>query len=242
MVCLSKGKVFLCNRDLFSNSNTSLDPDICSYLSNSYPRNHTYRIRGVSITPTRKLAKRYKVLSRLYPGNLTSLLDLSACKGYFVFDAATRPTCTRSVGIDVYEPDLAVCRHVKDYLRADRVKFMNLKLHELACQIDKFGGPFQVILLINLYQYLYFGSDRDSSRYLNHDEIFRQISNICSNRVIFNNRTELSDCQNREQIEQAGIAAEKYSTEAIYSAAARYFEVSVVGTYGKFPLWVLTKR
>lgn len=229
-------------RKLFSRCTARLDSDMRSYLSHSYPRNHTYRIRGRSIIPSRKLAKRYKVLSRLYPDNLTSLLDLSACKGYFVFEAASRPTCTRSVGIDVYDPDLSVCRHVKDYLCADKADFMKLRLHELAGQVTELGGGFQVVLLINLYQYLYFGSDRDQRKYLDHDKIFSHISQICTNRVIFNNRTELSECQNREQIEQAGFAAEEYSTKAIYDAASRYFDVSILGTYGKFPLWVLSKR
>src|SRR5437867_11658526 len=72
--------------------NSALSADVRAFLRRSYPSNHCYSIMGGQLRPTRQLAVRHKRLSRQYPSPLTSLLDLSCCKGYFVLAAARQAT------------------------------------------------------------------------------------------------------------------------------------------------------
>ncbi|HSW71537.1 MAG TPA: hypothetical protein VLH77_06110 [Gammaproteobacteria bacterium] len=220
----------------------SLSPtakEYLSYLKAAYPNNHNYKVKKNRLVPTRDLAKRYNRVRELYPEPLTSFLDIGSSKGFFVFDASENPNCTRSLGIDVYQYDIDVCRWLKDHLHNNKVRFEFMRLHELADQIDEFGGPFQTVLMLNMYQYLYFGSVRNSDRYLDHDEIFKHLRKICNERIIFNNRVNLADCQNVEQIEKASEHSQNYSEEKIIAAASRYFNVVPHGKIGQYPLWTL---
>lgn len=210
-----------------------------NYLKAAYPNNHNYKVKNNHLVPTRELAKRYNRVHALFPKPLTSFLDLGSSKGFFVFAASKEPQCTRSLGIDVYQYDIDVCRWLKDYLHNDKVQFEFMRLHELAERIDEFGGPFQTVLMLNMYQYLYFGSVRNPDSYLDHDEIFKHLRKICSERIIFNNRVNLADCQNVEQIKQASEHSLNYSEEKIIAAASKYFNVVPHGKIGQYPLWIL---
>jgi hypothetical protein len=66
---------------------------------------------------------------------------------------------------------------------------------------------------------------------------------VCTERVIFNNRTDLADC--RPDIKTAADRCGQrpaYSTAAILAAAGEYFDVQTIGTLGRYPLWVLRVR
>jgi len=210
-----------------------------SYLKAAYPNNHNYKVKKNRLLPTRELSKRYNRVRELLPQPLTSFLDIGSSKGFFVFAASEDPECTRSLGIDVYQYDIDVCRWLQDHLGNTKVRFEFMRLHELAERIDEFGGPFQTVLMLNMYQYLYFGSVRNPDRYLNHDEIFKHLRKICSERIIFNNRVNLADCQNVEQIEQASEHSQNYSEEKIIAAASQYFNVVPHGKIGQYPLWTM---
>lgn len=210
------------------------------YAENSYPSNHAYKItQQKTLLPKKKLAARYRQISRLYPEKLESLADIGCSKGYFNFAAAKKPHCQRSLGIDVVEDCIHHCLAIKNYLGSENTEFSLLKLHELSESINDFGGPFQVVLVINLYQYLYFGSDYSSACYLNHDEIFKYLRNICSQRIIFNNRITTEDAQNKEQIFINAKEANHYTEEKVLEAASKYFTVSKHGKIGRYPLWAL---
>jgi hypothetical protein len=220
-----------------------LPADVRAFLRRSYPSNHCYWLAHGRLRPTRQLAARYRALSRLYPAQLTSLLDLSCCKGYFVLEGAQRATCDRALGIDVGEKYLRSCRLVQEALGASGAQFARLHLHELAERIQQFGGPFQTVLLVNTYQYLFFGSRGCGQAYLDHRRIFRLIREVCAERLIFNNRTELADCHADVQ-----AAADRcgehpsYSTATILAAAREYFDVEMLGDLGRYPLWLLRAR
>lgn len=210
-----------------------------SYLRASYPNNHNYKVKGDRLVPTRELAKRYKRVREFYPEPLTSFLDIGSCKGFFVFDASKEAECTRSLGIDVYQRDIDICRWLQERLGNKKVQFEFMRLHELADRIDEFGGPFQTVLMLNMYQYLYFGSVRNPDRYLNHDEIFKHLAKVCSHRIIFNNRIRIEDCQNVNQIDQASEHSQNYTEEKLLEAASKYFKVVQHGTFGRYPLWTM---
>ena len=220
-----------------------ISAEIRSYLENSYPNNHDYRVVNGKLVPRFKLCIRLRKLKPLYPRPLTSLLDLSCCKGYFVCQAALEPQCERVLGIDIHQPDLDASRAVRAHLGLDRVQIEKLELHELAERIDDFGGPFQTVLLINMYQYLFFGSSRSPHCYLSHDEILRHLQKVCSGRVIFNNRLEFDRLQDhcRQVAGQHGLQQE-YSTARFLESAAKYFQVTPFGKVGRYPIWALDAR
>lgn len=217
----------------------TLSEEYKRYAESAYPSNHTFQFKNGLLLPKRELAKRYQLIKRLYPQPLTSLLDVSSSKGFFVFDAARMPTCTRALGIDVHQYDIDFSNTLKQYTQTNHVDFARLTLHELAERIDSFGGPFQTVLLINSYQYFYFGSAVSDEAYQNHEEIFRHLRRICSGRIIFNNRVNLEDCQNSEHIQAAPQKAQHYSRIKIATAASKYFSILEYGKIGKYPLWTL---
>lgn len=216
---------------------TGKESEYHRYLASSYPSNHTYQIKQDKLIPSYKLASRYKKIKKLLPKNLTSLGEIGCSKGFFIFSATAEPSCTRGVGIDVNHYDIEVCHWVKTALNDQRASFAKMQLYELASRIDEFGGPLQTLLILNTYQYLYFGSDSFPECYLNHDDIFQRLRKICAGRIIFNNRISLEDCQNVQRIaESSEVCRQNYSEEKAFAAAAKYFDVKKHGKIGKYPL------
>lgn len=184
-----------------------------------------------------------KKLRKLLPNNLTSLGEVGCSKGFFVFSATMQPNCTRGLGIDVNQYDIDVCNWVKSTITNTRASFAKMHLHELASRLEELGGPLQTLLILNTYQYLYFGSDSFPECYLNHDAIFNHLRKICSGRIIFNNRIALEDCQNVTRIAQASEECKRnYSEEKALEAASKYFIVKQHGKIGKYPLYTLDVR
>lgn len=222
---------------------TELDPAVHGYVSRSYPHNHDYRVIGGRLRPRWKLWWRARRIRRLYPDGPTSLLDLSSSKGYFVLCAAA-DGCERVLGIDVHERDLAASRAVRDHLGLERARFEQLRLDELVRRIDDFGGPFQTVLLINTYPYLYFGSERSEQSYPDHDVLFDMLRTVCTERVVFSNRTELARCPRhiRACAAERGLGADFSETRILAAARAR-FEVTAHGHLVRgVPLWLLHTR
>ncbi len=217
-----------------------LPSDVADYVVGSYPQNHNYIVRQGRLVPRHKLKVRFEQLAEAYPDPLESLLDLSCSKGFFVLDAASREPCERTLGIDIDQRELEVCRSVGRFLGCRESRFEKLNLHELADSIDDFGGPFQTVLLVNSYQYLYFGSSRSPDCYRDHETIFGLIRRVCSGRVLFSNRTELKQLQRTCQAESIKTGRQAEYTEAkILDAASHHFRVVPHGRIGKWPFWLL---
>jgi len=213
-----------------------LEQEYMDYIGSSYPSNHTYKIANGKLLPKCKLSIRHRKIRSLFPTNLTSLVDVGCSKGFFILSAKH---CPRALGIDVNPYDISVCQWASQQVNNQHAQFKYLKLHEFAEQIDQHGGAFQTVLVVNIYQYLYFGSDPYPDCYLDHDTIFRDLRKICSDRVIFNNRVDLEDCQNTQRIQHSKDHSQHYSKEKIIEAASRYFTVEQHGNIGRYPLWVL---
>lgn len=227
--------------EFFHTSRKSLLPEkeinYINHIENGYPSNHTYRIKNKILVPKYKLASRFKKINQLFPTNLTSILEIGCSKGFFIFSGSNNPHFTRGLGIDVDAYNIETCNWVKEKINNRTTQFKNISLEELVENIDHFGGPFQTILIINTYQYLYFGSDPYPKCYLDHDTIFKQLRKICSGRIIFNNRIDLADCQNIDRIEKAPpLSVSNYSKEKALEIAAKYFVVKEHGSIGRYPL------
>ena len=217
-----------------------LSEEYRKYAEKSYPSNHTYKILENTIRPKCKLTLRYQKIKKLFPEKLTSLVDIGCSKGFFIFAASTQLGSTRNLGIDIDDYDIQFCRAVKNHFRNPNVNFEIVQLHELAERIDEFGGPFQTVLLVNTYQYLYFGSARSSLHYQSHDEIFKSLRKICSERLIFNNRMNLTECQNIEHINDTNeTESDNYNEQKIIESASKYFSIAKRGNIGRYPLWAM---
>jgi hypothetical protein len=228
----------------FDQDAISLPDEVQAFVSDSYPHNHTFKPQGDRLVPDRKLAVRVAGLARYYPAPLTSLLDLSCSKGFFVFHAAAIASCERAMGIDLSDECLHACRELRTrFTRPERVRFEHLTLPELARRIDEFGGPFQTVLLVNSYQYLFFGSTVAPGIGHDHRAIFRLLRTICSGRLVFHNRVSLEDLQSNPQ-RQAALAGtgKLYHAEAIHQAAAEYFKVTTLRRWLGRPVWLLDAK
>lgn len=216
-----------------------LDKELQNAIENSYPSNHNYSISNRKLKPHRQLARRYKILKQYYPEQFESFVDLSCCKGFFTFLAAQEEKCTRILGIDSYSPYIELCRNLQNYLELPHINYEILSLHELADQVDKWGGPFETVLVINMYQYLYFGSSLVNAGYYDHDEIFKNLRKICSKRVIFSNRISFEDISSQIELKQTQGHEKNYNAETIQSAAKKYFTLTQKPNLGRYPVWVL---
>lgn len=222
----------------------NLPAEVQTFVSDSYPHNHTYTPQGNCLVPSRKLAVRVAGLSRHYPAPLTSLLDLSCSKGFFVFHAAAQASCERALGIDLSDECLDVCRLLNTgFARRQHVRFERLTLPELAERIDEFGGPFQTVLLINTYQYLFFGSTVAPAVGQDHREIFRLLRAVCAGRLVFHNRLSLDDLQSdpQERASRAGTG-KLYHPHAIREAAREFFDVTTLSRWLGRPVWLLDAK
>ena len=220
-----------------------LDPRVAAHVESSYPHNLDYRVRGQKLRPRWKLRRRLWRLLPLYSDPLESLLDLSSSKGYFVLEAAARPGCARALGIDVHEPDLEASRAVAAHLGLDRARFERLTLRELAESIDDFGGPFDTVLLVNTYPYLFFGSDRAEAVAADHAELFGLLARVTGGRLVFSNRVDFAALPRhiRARAAEAGLES-AYDEARIRAAAEAHFHVEPRRALGKIPLWLLTRR
>jgi hypothetical protein len=228
----------------FDQIGANLPAEVRTFVSDSYPRNHTYTPVADRLVATRKLAVRVAGLSRHYPTPLTSLLDLSCSKGFFIFHGAARPTCERALGIDLNDECLEACRLLNaGFDRRERVRFERLTLPELSGRIGEFGGPFQTVLLINTYQYLYFGSTVAPAVGHDHSEIFRLLRTVCSGRLVFHNRLSLADLQSdpQERASRTG-AGSLYHPEAIRQSAEVFFAVTALRRWLGRPVWLLDAK
>ena len=226
-----------------SHAAAPLDPAVVAHIGDSYPHNLDYRVVRGALRPRFKLWRRFRRIQRLYPGERGDLLDLSSCKGFFVLEAAGHPGCQRAVGIDIHAPDLSASRAVAAHLDLHNARFENLTLPRLAEDIEKFGGPFQTVLLINTYPYLFIGSNRSADHTPDHRTLFRHMAQVTSERLIFSNRIQFDKLPRHIQARAKQLQLESaYHPENIRSAAEEFFELQEKRTLGRIPLWVLKPK
>ena len=213
-------------------------------LMSGYPHNHEYRIVGKRLAPSFKLYERLRLVEKAYPKPLKSFLDIGCCRGFYVLDSATRSGCPRAVGIDVCKPFVATARNAAQYLGADSASFYDASLEQVSTDPTKYGGPFQTVLLIGTYHYLYWGSGLCSTAYYSHDEILRQLASVCTDRLIFSARITKSRLRRlpegfKERLDETKSSV--YTPDAFLRSAEKYFRVSHTGYLGLDPLLVMTR-
>lgn len=206
-------------------------------------RNHNYMISQKQLVPSFKLHERLRIITALYPEPLESFIDIGCYRGFFALDAANRPGCNISVGIDVYEPFVHTSKIVRGYLEQKNSSFYMASLDMVSSNPEAYGGPFQTVLLIGLYHYLFWGSSLCSDAYGNHHEILRRLSLICTDRLILSGRLEVDQLPRIEK-EKAKASGKitQYNTDCFLRVAGEYFEVYRAGFLGTYPLFVMEKK
>lgn len=208
-----------------------------------YPRNHAYQIINGCIIPKFKLYERLRLVTQVYPKPLQSFLDIGCCRGFYVLDAATRLQCPLAVGIDVHEPFISKAQKVAEHLSAKNAHFHLASLEEISKDPKKFGGPFQTVMLIGTYHYLFWGSSLCRTAYHSHDEILSRLASICTEKLIFSGRITVDRLP---EDERRNITSDEshfpYTPEALLQSAEKFFDVRQVGFLGTYPLLTMTKR
>jgi hypothetical protein len=205
---------------------------------------HTYRIVDGKAFTTFQMDQRWKIVAALYPEKVTSLLDIGCCRGWFVVQAALRPECQNAVGIDVVQGFIDAANEAKRLLKLDNAQFDYAFLDDVAGNPGKYRTPFQTIVLLNTYHYMYWGSGYSGKHWADHDYILRTLASICTDRIIFMSPLEVAECPSdigrraKEHPEWAG----EFTTGRFLEVAGRYFDVTHQGYLGIRPLYVMKKR
>ncbi len=208
-----------------------------------YPRNHNYAIHDRRVKPSFKLHERHVLFESLYGPGMSSFLDIGCCRGFYVVQAACQGEQVRAMGIDLHRPFVETAGAVSEHLGIDNAQFEYASISDVADNIDRFGGPFDSVLLVGTYHYLFWGSDLNPHAYFDHDAIFATLRKLCSGRLILSGRLEMSHLSSSCRIpDEHRSKVAQYTTEHFVDAANRHFDVETVGHLGKYPLFVMTAR
>jgi hypothetical protein len=212
-------------------------------LLRGYPSNHTYRIIQGRLIAGRTLRQRARAVERLYPRPLESLLDIACCRGFFVLEAAQRPTCRVAVGIDVHQPFVLTSEKVRQHLHIANAAFHFASLADVAGQPETWGGPFQTVLLLGAYHYFFWGSTFCATACHSHREILRRVARLCTERCIFSARLEFDTLPDATRaVAQSHAARAQYTTKDFLQSAREFFHVHRSGSLGAYPLLILSKK
>ena len=206
---------------------------------------HIYSIaEDGKLLTTSQMEQRWRIVERLYPQKLTSLLDIGCCRGWFVVQAALRPECERATGIDVVQGFIDAADEARRVLKLDKVQFEYAFLDDVANDPRKFRTPYQTIVLLNTYHYMYWGSEYSPKQWADHDFLLRTLSEICTDRVILMSPLEVDECPSTigARARQHPDWAKEFTTERFLEVAARYFEVGFDTYLGLRPLYLMKKR
>ena len=205
---------------------------------------HTYRIADRRAITTFQMHQRWKIVSSLYPPTLTSLLDIGCCRGWFVLQAAMQPQVEKALGVDVVPGFIDAANEAKTLLKLDKAQFDYAFLDDLANNPDKYRTPYQTIVLLNTYHYMYWGSGYSDKHWADHDYLLRTLAGVCTDRIIFMSPLEVNDCPS----DIARRAAEHpewvpaFTTRGFLDVAEKYFDVSHQTYMGLRPLYLMQKK
>lgn len=203
---------------------------------------HVFRIAGDNVLSTGQMELRWEVVTSLYPEKLTSLLDIGCCRGWFIVKAAMLPECEAALGVDVVPEFIDAAKEAKRLLKLDKAQFEYAFLEDLERNREKYRLPYQTLLLINTYHYLYWGSTYSRTHWPDHDYLLRTLASFCTDRMLLMSPLEVKDCPSDIQAERHPDWAEQYTTANFLGVANRYFGVSLECHLGTRPLYLMKKK
>ena len=205
---------------------------------------HTFQIADGRMLSTSQMELRWKVVTSLYPEKLTSLLDIGCCRGWFVVKAATLPECEAALGVDVVRGFIDAANEAKGLLKLDKAQFEYAFLNDLERDRQKYRVPYQTLVLINTYHYLYWGSTYCETHWPDQDYLLRTLASLCTDRMLLMSPLEVSDCPSDigKRAREHPDWAEQFTTATFLDTASRYFDVSLERHLGTRPLYLMKKK
>jgi len=206
---------------------------------------HVYDIADGRAFTTFQMDQRHGIVARLYPERVTSLLDIGCCRGWFVASAALRPECERALGIDVIPDFIEAADEGARLLGIDKkARYAHAYLDDLERDSAGWGAPFQTLLLINTYHYMFWGSYLSPKHWPNHERLLSSLANLCTDRMIFMSPLEVSECPSdihNKAAEHPDWAAQ-YTEARFIEVASNYFDVKLETHIGDRPLYLMRKK
>ncbi len=219
------------------------EEDEINKLLKGYPRNHNYMLCLGKIIPSYRLFNRLKIVEKLYSNSGGTFLDVGCCRGFYVLDAVLNKKYFRGVGIDVFPPFIYIANSVKKSLHSHNTSFYISDLARVACNLKSFGGPFDTVLCIGTYHYMYWGSQRSPIAYMQHRTILKHLWAVCKNRVILSARLEVSRLPKWLQARATkSDRSREYNLPSFIKEAEKLFHVTRAGNLEKDPLFVMLKN
>lgn len=206
---------------------------------------HVYDVADGRAFTTSQMDQRWRLVARHYPEKVTSLLDIGCCRGWFVIQAALRPECERAVGIDVVQGFIDAANEAKRLLKLeDKAQFDYAFLDEIVNEPQRFRPPYQTIVLLNTYHYMYWGSGYSDKHWADHDFLLRTLAQICTDRIIFMSPLEVVECPSDivRRAEEHPDWAREFTEARFLEVAKRYFDVRSEGYVGLRPLYLMLKK
>lgn len=230
-------------REFKRRSSNSAEAELNEQLI-GYPNNHNYQVHESKLIPCFRLYERYRTVESLYPKPLGNFLDVGSCKAFYVLSAALGELgCQKAVGMDIYEPYIAVSNRVKEYLKVRKASFHLASLDEVSRDPESFGGPFQTVLMLSCYHYFFWGSEMSALAYHSHQEILGRLSKLCTGTLLLSGRLEFDRLPSRVQKRvRSSKHRQTYNTEDFLKSAEAFFNIEIGGYFGRSPVFVMKKK
>jgi hypothetical protein len=226
-----------------SSCRASADEDRFNERVIGYPSNHRYSIRGGRLVPGLQLYERWRRVEAALPERLDSLLDIGCCRGFYVLQAAHWPGCRLAAGIDVHEPFVSLSEEAARLLRMHNTAFHLATIDQIQEGLPDAARPFQVVLLLGTYHYIFWGSRLCDHALRSHERILACLANLTTDRVIFSGRLELDRLPSALKARaRCSPEATVYNTDSFLRAAETFFDIHQAGFLGSYPLLVMQKK
>jgi len=108
--------------------------------------------------------------------------------------AAMLPECEAALGIDVVPEFIEAANEAKRILKLDKARFEYTFLNNLDRDRQKYRLPYQTLLMINTYHYLYWGSAYCPTHWPDQDYLLRTAGVALHDRMLFMSPLEVIDC------------------------------------------------
>lgn len=207
----------------------------------SYPSNHQYQIGPHGqLEAEPKAAARLRELEGVIPRKpWKSLIDVGCAKGMFLLWASRQFNLDHAIGIEAAVDMVDACRSAVAYLEIPA-----LVLHTSLLECFSIFPPSDLVFVFHCYHYLYFGSEYGTAGAFNHDQIFKTLSMICTDTLVFANPFSLSD-EKKNDYRLKGVPEailQAYHQNSILTYAARYFDLTPIPIQDERPYIIMRKR
>src|SRR4029079_7652639 len=96
--------------------------------------------------------------------------------------------------IDVWQEVIDASTRARDLLKLKNAEFYFGVLNDVVENKARYRPPYQTIILVNTYHYMYWGSNYSPTHWPDHEYMLKTLSDICTDRIIFMSPLEVDEC------------------------------------------------